>query len=259
MKIVHVGISLKKLNLLVCVVLILIGFSIYFIGSNNAFAVELFSKDDTPFGKSYDDWISKYWNWWVSNSIEEATPTPGGCLANTSDSIVMLMETTVSGSQNQECNISSNQGILIPLWIAWCDSGTDKEYPIAELSKCAKEKYNLGNIKSQVKVDEQPIAKLDVRLSLMEESLDYKINLLSNVSELYIEEFNLTAPADTHKAFTLAGTFHAGAHGWFVFLKPLPPGDHTVFYNVRVTPTGALTSPGTTANFADITYLLHVK
>ena len=45
----------------------------------------------------------------------------------------------------------------------------------------------------------------------------------------------------------------------FVFLKPLPPGDHTVFYNVRVTPTGALTSPDTTANFADITYLLHVK
>ena len=58
---------------------------------------------------------------------------------------------------------------------------------------------------------------------------------------------------------TLPGTFHAGAFGWFIFLKPLPPGDHTVFYNVRVTPTGALTSPGTTANFADITYLLHVK
>jgi hypothetical protein len=44
------------------------------------------------------------------------------------------METTVGGTQNQECEISSNQGILIPLWIAWCDSGTDTEYPIAELS-----------------------------------------------------------------------------------------------------------------------------
>ena len=87
---------------------------------------------------------------------------------------------------------------------------------------------------------------MDVRLSLMKGLLEYKINSLSNISELYVKEFNLTAPADTHKAFTLAGIFHAGAHGWFVFLKPLPPGDHTVFYNVRVTPTGALTSPGTT-------------
>ena len=70
---------------------------------------------------------------------------------------------------------------------------------------------------------------MDVRLSLMEGLLDYKINSLSNIIELYVREFNLTAPADTHKAFTLPGTFHAGAHGWFVFLKPLPPGDHTVF------------------------------
>jgi hypothetical protein len=45
----------------------------------------------------------------------------------------------------------------------------------------------------------------------------------------------------------------------WVFLKPLPPGDHTIFYNVRVTPTGLLTSPGTNPHFADITYSLHVR
>jgi hypothetical protein len=49
---------------------------------------------------------------------------------------------------------------------------------------------------------------------------------VSNVSELYVKEFNLTAPADTHKAFIMPGTFHVGAHEWFVFLKPLPPGDN---------------------------------
>ena len=46
--------------------------------------------------------------------------------------------------------------------------------------------------------------------------------------------------------------------GWWVFLKPLSPGHHTVFYNIRVTPTGALTSPGTTPHFADINYNLDV-
>ena len=259
MNIIPFVISTKKLKLSIYISTILLGFSLLIIESNDVFGVELFSKDDKPFGISYDEWISKYWNWWVSQSIEEATPVPGGCIIDKSDSIVMLMETTVGGTHNQECEISSSQGILIPLWIAWCDSGTDKEYPIAELSKCAREKYNLGNIKSEVQIDGQPLAKLDVRMSLMEGSLDYKINSLSNVSEIYVEAFNLTAPADTHKAFTIPGTYHAGAHGWFVFLKPLPPGDHTVFYNVRVTPTGALTSPGTTANFADITYLFHVN
>lgn len=58
---------------------------------------------------------------------------------------------------------------------------------------------------------------------------------------------------------SVPGTFRTGAHGSFVFLNPLPSRDHIVFYNVRVTPTGALTSPGTTVNFADITYLLRVN
>jgi hypothetical protein len=259
MNIIPFVFSTTKLNLSLYIFTILLGFSLISLESNDVFGIELFSKNEQPFGISYDEWISKYWNWWVGKSIEEATPVQGGCIIDKSDSIVMLMETTVGGSHNQECEISSNQGILIPLWIAWCDSGTDKEYPIEELSQCAREKYNLGNIKSEVKIDGQPLAKLDVRLSLMEGTLDYKINSLSNVSEIYVKAFNLTAPADTHKAFTLPGTYHAGAHGWFIFLKPLPAGDHTVFYNVRVTPTGALTSPGTTANFADITYLFHVK
>lgn len=89
--------------------------------------------------------------------------------------------------------------------------------------------------------------------------MDYKINSLANVTELYQKKgFQLTVPPDTHKANVPSGTFRSGAHGWFVFLKPLPPGEHTISYNVRVTPTGALTSPGTSPHFADITYNLNV-
>ena len=35
--------------------------------------VELFSKEK-PFGVSYDDWVSKYWDWDVSMSKDQATP-----------------------------------------------------------------------------------------------------------------------------------------------------------------------------------------
>ncbi|MFL6423433.1 MAG: hypothetical protein ACJ71R_07560 [Nitrososphaeraceae archaeon] len=41
-------------------------------------------------------------------------------------------------------------------------------------------------------------------------------------------------------------------------LKPLSPGEHTIFYNIRVTPTGPLTSHDTNPHFADITYKLQV-
>jgi hypothetical protein len=243
-------------------------FSIFFafIGLNSVYAVELFSKDDKPFGVSYDDWFSKYWNLWVAKNTDEATPKPGGCLTvNTdskSDSFVMLMETADVGSPPaQVCKITSKQGIMIPLWIAWCDNsaGGRERNPNEPLAKCAREQYNLGNIRSDVSVDGVPVAKLDVRMSLISGSLDYKVNSLANVTELYTKNFNLTIPSNTHKADVVPGTWSAGSHGWWVFLKPLPHGQHSVYYNIRVTPTGALTSPGTNPHFADITYKLQVE
>lgn len=174
----------------------------------------------------------------------------------------MLMDTADTTFAYQKCNISSTQGILIPLWIGWCDNSPISMPglpPNEPLSQCAREETNLGNIRSDVKVDGIPVAKLDVRMSMISGSLDYKINSLTNVTELYTADFDLIIPPDTHKPIQIPGAWRAGSHGWWVFLKPLSPGEHTISYNVRVTPTGALTSPGTNPHFADITYKLQVE
>jgi hypothetical protein len=167
----------------------------------------------------------------------------------------MLMETTVIGKPHQVCEISSSQGIMVPLWTAFWEASTP-EYmnkSFQELSKAAREIGDLGAITSLVKVDGVPIGKLDVVSSMRGGPLDYKINSMDNVTELYSKGFNITIPEDTHMADQNTGTWRSGAHGWFVFLKPLPPGDHKLNYNIGVTGTGP------NDHSSEISYDLKVK
>jgi hypothetical protein len=252
-------------NLVFVVVLLFCSSLFTFGGLQHLSAVGFFSKGEQPFGKSYDAWASEYWNKWIGKNTDQATPKPGGCLTvnnnNKSESMVILMDSAdVTTPPTQACQISSNQGIIVPLWAGWCDTGSNGRTSTDEqLALCAREQ-NLGNIGSEVKVDGIPVAKLEVSQTVNPgvSSVNSIVKSLDNVTNFTSKGFTLTIPADTHKPNQATGTWRAVSDGFWVFLKPLSPGQHTLFYNVRVTPTGALTSPGTNPHFADISYNLQV-
>ena len=123
------------------------------IGFSSAYAVDFYSKDESPFGTPLDVWMSKWWTWWVTPTIDEATPKPEGCLIHDMGSMVALMDTIVSGKPHQVCEISSTQGIMIPLWTAFYEDSLPQydSYSYAQLSKAAREILDLGadNISSK--------------------------------------------------------------------------------------------------------------
>jgi len=88
------------------------------------------------------------------------------------------------------------------------------------------------------------------------EAKDLVTTKASNVVELNTSLFGLTYFPGTHLYTIKTGTFPAAAHGWFVFLKPLPVGDHTVAYSISVLTPG--TTLGGSLTTAQYTYHLKV-
>jgi hypothetical protein len=239
--------------------LIMLVTSIYFINFPSALGenIGVYSTNEPPLGTTQQDWVAKWWNWSFPIGIDPETNTfvglkENGCLIGREDSMVMLVDTSAGGVWNQNCTVSRNEGILIPIWTGECNKA-EKEcasYNFEQLSKAARG-YDLGKIKGEVKVDSIPIAKLDV--------VDYKTNVIENVSEVYTKEFNATIPEVGlgHIPTEKSGIFPAAAHGWFVFLKPLAPGNHTIYYKNSVEPT-SLSGAGN-VNAAEYTYNLKVE
>lgn len=218
-----------------------------------AYAVGVFPRDEQPFGKPYEDWVQDWWKWNAAIPGDPVTTFAGiqenGCLINKEGPVVMLIDPAIGGNHHQICEISSNQGILISGWSALCSGATKgiENKSFKELSECAR-KYNLGKVTVNAWVDNKPIAQMVAE--------DLKTTNLMNVTELSTKGFNITTPADSNLAVDYPGTHLGVVHGWFIFIKPLPVGEHTVRYlnDVRSTTLG----PENTNN-ADITYSFSVK
>jgi hypothetical protein len=242
-----------------------ISFVIIFIGSillihigfTSVYGVEVFQKDEKPFGIPYDEWIGKYWKWYITLTPEQSEPPNGSCFIHKSNSMIMLLDPATAGKHELECDISLKDGIMIASWNGFFENNDKDSLPAntsaGQLSKFAKEQLDLGAVTSDVKVDGKSVAKLDEITSLSNNIANTRVNTMDNFSEIYAKPFNITIPENTYAADQVPGTWPAGAHGWFTFLKPLPPGDHKVSYTLSVQGLGA-------DNVAsENTYTFHVK
>jgi len=235
-----------SLALIICSTHFLSGFS-------NVYGDEVFSPNEKPFGIPYNEWVGKYWKWAITMTPEQSDPPNGSCLMNKTDSMVMVLQPAVGGKHELVCDITSKDAIMIPSWNAFIENNNKDDkpanYPPQQLSILAK-KADTGAVTSEVRVDGKSVAKLDENTP---EGGSTKVNTMQNFSEILAKPFNITIPENTFLSDQVPGTWPSGAHGWFAFLKPLPPGDHTVSYNLSVQGLGAENVSSET------TYIFHVK
>jgi hypothetical protein len=178
-----------------------------------SFTPETYFKDSSPYGTSYADWIKKWWQWSVAlPKAEHPQTNPKTTCAMKETGQVSFLVQNQQGPSHYSCTIPAKDAILVPISTGSCTSIEARSTKPMDLINCAT--AGDQHLTFKVTVD-------GIRLN----------NLENNYATTNI--FNMTVPNDNYE-YLKDGTYPTGAGGYFVFLKPLPVGEHNLSMTARV-------------------------
>jgi hypothetical protein len=180
---------------------------------NNSSAV--YSKESTPYGVPYKDWIARWWQWNVgipSSQHPRDHYTPEKCTVNQNGPVWFIPD-ILTGKEERTCTIPEGKAILVPLITGECDNSESPRQSDDDLRLCSTAGDEYGAISATL--DGQKIENLESYRT----ATDF---------------FNLTYVKDNIFE-TPGGTYRGVADGFFVFLKPLSVGNHELQVKSSVT------------------------
>jgi hypothetical protein len=195
----------------------------------------VFPPNSKPYGLSYGDWSSKWWQW-AQSIPKENNPTgdeTGEKCSQEQSGAVWFLAGTRGGSAVRDCTVPAGKGILIPIINGECSFA---EFPSlkteSELRDCAK-------------ADQDKVRSIDVTIDgvNLRDLQKYRVQ-----SQL----FNITLPENNVLGLQ-PQTTQAVADGYYAMLEPLSLGKHTIHFS------GVLGDPSANPFVTDATYNLDVK
>jgi hypothetical protein len=213
--------------------------------------------DAKPYGRTLEEWAKEYWQWNVGvppGAIPKDVNTNlDKCLIGSDRQNTMIFLSGVYDlTYSTKCNISSTKPILVPLLVGECNPTVPeprtKTGKIEELWTCAKD------------ADEELKAwevRLDNRVLFKKAGIE-EVNgqLIDKILVRNSSLFNITMP-QINRYEVDAGVYPAVVDGYYLILKPLHPGGHTLTYKFtqeQKLPGGNLSSVN-----GDATYFLAAK
>jgi hypothetical protein len=172
---------------------------------------EVYSRESKPFGKTWEEWSAIWWQW-CSTEPKESNPvadkTGRFCNKNQNNPNVWFLAGTFGGKAERTCTIPAGKAILIPI--------------INDLISYAE--YNNLTTES----DLRSYAKSD-----LDEATVYKTTVddveLQNLENYRVQShlFSFIILPDASVGVPSGPTFGV-SDGYWVFLKPLSIGHHTI-------------------------------
>ena len=163
--------------------------------------------DDTVYGKSYPYWASQWWQWHISLPSSEhprENYTPERCSLSQQGPVWFLADGPSKSNENRVCEIPGDKSIIVQVIGGECDYGEIHLKNDADIITCVDRGIDDSTVRAFL--DGIEIA-------------DFQDKRIGHYW------FNITVPADNIYE-EAAGTYRALVDGWFLFLKPLSPGQH---------------------------------
>ena len=178
----------------------------------------LFSPNSSPYNVPYKEWIAKWWQW-NYNILNVTHPrehySAERCDENQNGPVWFLPD-SAEGSHERQCTIPTGKAILVPLATGiWHNDGTES-ITDSDLPRLAKS-CNNGAIFGSTSIDGQRLKDLE----------KYR-------SETGFFKLNVTRVEGNYFGATKAGSWTAYADGYFLFIEPLPKGQHTIVLDTNV-------------------------
>jgi hypothetical protein len=215
------------------------------------------SIDAKPYGKTLEEWAKEYWQWNIGlppgDIPKDANTNLDKCIVGSDRQNTMTLLLGVYDlTYSTKCNISSAKPILVPLLAGECNPTVpeprSKTAKIVDLWACAKD-ADEGFKGWEVRLDNRVLFKKAGNEEVNGHLID---NILVRNSSL----FNITIP-QVNRYEADAGVYPAVVDGYYLILKPLPAGEHTLTYKFKLDQK----IPGTYLLYVNgnATYLLTVK
>jgi hypothetical protein len=206
--------SNKLIVIGITILLFVMGFSFTTFVTADSMNPGVYSKDSAPYGAPYGEWIAKWWNWSLSIPKDQHPRddyTPEKCTINQNGPVWFLAD-QLGGREDRTCSIPTGKAILIPLLTGECGYEVAEVKNDDDMRDCATAGNEYGVIEATV--DGRKVKDLE---SYRTQSGYFNSTIVDN--NIY------DSPPGNYRAF---------ADGYYVFLEPLPAGNHDVNLKVSV-------------------------
>jgi hypothetical protein len=180
----------------------------------------IYGIDESPFGTPYSTWIAKWWNWTsgIPNTEHPRDFAERTCNVSQTSKDVWFLPDILDGKIVRECEVPQGKAIFIPITTGEQNVAESEEFQGKPLSE-VKDSLIKGasycdnyNVERAAEIDGQKIKGL-------EGNSPYRTNTTDLFNITWGENNIYDVKPQTAPGF---------AEGWFLFVKPLPQGDHVI-------------------------------